>query len=92
MHTVVRYNFRFAILYNAGNTNSKINTKTYINVILPALQSHILERGGDYILWQDRDSAHISAQTLRYMDTHGFEYILSAPQSPDTSIMETWVL
>ena len=25
------------------------------------------------------------------MDTHGFEYILSPPKSPDMSIMETWV-
>jgi hypothetical protein len=68
-----------------------MNTRTYINVILPALCSYILQQGGDYILWQDRDSAHISEKTLRWMDTHGMPYILSASKSPDTSIMETWV-
>jgi hypothetical protein len=91
IYCVLGWNFAFAIPYNAGNKNGKMNTRTYINVILPALRSYILHCGGDYILWQDRDSAHISEQTLRWMDTHGMPYIISASKSPDTSIMETWV-
>ncbi|KAJ5031779.1 hypothetical protein PSV08DRAFT_385856 [Bipolaris maydis] len=88
---VVGYNFKFAIPYNAGNSNGKMTAKIYTTVILPALQAHLLERGGEYILWQDRDSAHISKKTLEYMDHHGMGYILSPPKSPDMSIMETWV-
>lgn len=57
---VVGYNFKFAIPYSAGNSNGKMTIKIYITVILPALQAHLLERGGEYILWQHRDSAHIS--------------------------------
>jgi hypothetical protein len=68
-----------------------MNTRTYINVILSALRSYILQQGGDCILWQDLDSVHISEETLRWMDTHGMPYILSASKSPVTSIMETWV-
>jgi hypothetical protein len=68
-----------------------MNTNTYINVILLALRSYILHKGGDYILWQDRDSAHISERTLNWMDTHGMPYILSSSKSPDMSIMETRV-
>ena len=88
---MVGFNFAFAIPYNAGNSNGKMNSKTYINDTLPALRRFILERGGEYFLWQDRDSAHISKKTLRYMDYHGMGYIVSPPKSPDMSIMETWV-
>jgi hypothetical protein len=91
IYRVLGYNFAFAIPYDAGSSNGKMNTRTYINVILPALCSYILQQGGDYILWQDRDSAHISEKTLRWMDTHGMPYILNASKSPDTSIMKTWV-
>ncbi|KAF1939053.1 hypothetical protein EJ02DRAFT_497951 [Clathrospora elynae] len=45
MYCVLGYDFAFAIPYNAGNSNGKMNTKTYINTILPALQSYILEHG-----------------------------------------------
>jgi hypothetical protein len=88
---VIGYNFAFAIPYNAGNKNGKMNTRTYINIILPQLKSYLLRRGGDFVLWQDRDSAHVSKATLNWMDTHGFPYILSPSKSPDMSIMETWV-
>ncbi|KAF2820806.1 hypothetical protein CC86DRAFT_411629 [Ophiobolus disseminans] len=91
IYAVLGYNFAFAIPYNAGNLNGKMNTNTYINVILPAILSYIPHKGGDYILWQDRDSAHISKWTLNWMDTHGMPYILSSPKSPDMSIIETWV-
>jgi hypothetical protein len=91
IYAVLGYNFAFAIPYNAGNSNGKMNTNTCINVIRPALRSYILHKGGDYILWQDRDSANISERTLNWMDTHGMPYILSSPKLPDISIMETWV-
>jgi hypothetical protein len=65
MYCVLGYNFAFAIPYDAGNKNGKMNTKTYINVILPALQAYILHRGGEWVLWQDCDSAHISKATLK---------------------------
>ncbi|USP74623.1 hypothetical protein yc1106_01897 [Curvularia clavata] len=68
-----------------------MNTKTYTEFVLPKLQAFILEKGGDWILWQDRDSAHTSKETLRWMELHGLDYILSPPKSPDLSVMETWV-
>jgi hypothetical protein len=67
-----------------------MTSKTYTSFILPALKSELLRRGGDYILWQDRDSAHISKDTLRYMDLNGWDHITSPPKSPDMSISETW--
>ncbi|KAF1943922.1 hypothetical protein EJ02DRAFT_420912 [Clathrospora elynae] len=95
MYCVLGYDFAFAIPYNADNSNGKMNTKTYINTILPALRSYILEHGKprvQYYLWQDWDSAHISQRTLKWMDEHGMPYILSSSKSPNMSIMETWVL
>jgi hypothetical protein len=48
IYCVLDYNFAFAIPYDAGNSNGKMNTRTYIDVILPALRSYILQQGGDY--------------------------------------------
>jgi hypothetical protein len=75
--------------YDAGNSNGKMNGRTYMNKILPRLQQEIL--GRDLILWQDRDSAHISKTVLDWMDKHRIEYLNSPPKSPDLLIMETWV-
>lgn len=88
---VVGYNFRWCIPYNSGTSNGKMNTHCYCNEILPALKKYLLQRGGEWILWQDCDSAHISKKTLEYMDINGWDYINSPPKSPDLSIMETWV-
>ena len=74
--------------YDAGNTNGKMNAGTYIN-ILSKLQKEIL--GKELILWQDRDSAHLSKKVIDWMDKHGMDHIEGPPTSPDLSIMETWV-
>lgn len=47
---VVGYNFKFAIPYNAGNSDSKMTAKIYTTAILLALQAYLLERGSEYIL------------------------------------------
>lgn len=88
---VVGFDFAWALPYSTRATNGKMNTKTYTEFVLPKLQAFILEKGGDWILWQDRDSAHTSKETLRWMELHGLDYILSPPKSPDLSVMETWV-
>jgi len=86
---VVGYNFKWCTEYNASNSNGKMNTETYINTILPKLKEQIL--GRELVLWQDRDSAHVSRATLSWMDRNGMDYINSSTKSPDLSIMETWV-
>ncbi|KAF2028950.1 hypothetical protein EK21DRAFT_113332 [Setomelanomma holmii] len=88
--TVVGYNFSWCMPYNAGTSNGKMTSECYINTILPALKAYLLHVGGDWILWQDRDSAHISRATLKWMDQNSLPYINSSPKSPDLSIMETW--
>lgn len=85
---VVGYNFVFAIPYDAGNSNSKMNSDTFLQ-LLPQLHREIL--GLERILYADRDSTHISKSTLNWMDLHGMEYLIGPPKSPDLSIMETWV-
>jgi len=85
---VIGYNFAWCTPYNAGNSNGKMNAKTYIK-ILSKLQAHIL--GRELVLWQDCDSAHVSQKVLDWMDYNGMEYINSSPKYPDLSIMETWV-
>ncbi|KAF1938596.1 hypothetical protein EJ02DRAFT_514399 [Clathrospora elynae] len=91
IYTVLGYNFAWCMPYNTGNKNGKMNTETYINVILPAPNKYLLKIGGEWILWQDCDSAHISKKTLNWMDINRPDYINSSPKSPDLSIIETWV-
>jgi hypothetical protein len=86
--TVVGWSFRWAIQYDAGNSNGKMNAETFLK-ILPLLHEAML--GQDRVLYLDLDSAHCSARVLNWMDQNGMEYILGAPSSPDLSIMETWV-
>jgi hypothetical protein len=84
---VVGYDFAWRINYEAGNSNGKMNTRTYLK-ILSKLQQEILEL--DLTLWQDRDSAHVSKKVLDWMDLNGIDYINSPPKSPYLSVMETW--
>jgi hypothetical protein len=86
---VVGYDFAWCIDYDAGNSNGKMNGRTYMSRILPLLKQEIL--GKELILWQDRDSAHVSKKVLDWMDLNGMDYLNSPPKSPDLSIMETWV-
>ena len=88
---VVGFDFAWALPYTTRAKNGKMNTKTYTEYVLPKLQAYLLDKGGDWILWQDRDSAHTSKETLIWMELHGMDYILSPPKSPDLSVMETWV-
>ena len=86
--TVLGYNFAWAIEYDAGNSNGKMNRQTFLK-ILPHLRDAVL--GQDRVLYMDRDSAHCSPDVLRWLEMNGMEYILAPPASPDMSIMETWV-
>ena len=85
---VIGYNFAWCTPYNAGNSNGKMNSATYLK-ILSKLKAQILGKG--LVLWQDCDSAHISQKVLNWMERNGMDYINSSPKSPDLSIMETWV-
>jgi hypothetical protein len=51
-------------------SNGKMNTKTNIQ-ILKQLQSYFLEHEGKYIFYQNRDSAHISKESIAWMDKNG---------------------
>jgi transposase len=86
--TVLGFNFAWAIEYDAGNSNGKMNGQTFLQ-ILPYLRDRIL--GRDTVLYMDRDSAHCSAEVLSWMDMNGMEYLIAPPASPDLSVMETWV-
>jgi hypothetical protein len=59
--TVVGWSFRWAIQYDAGNSNGKMNAETFLK-ILPLLHEAIL--GQDRVLYLDLDSAHSSARVL----------------------------
>jgi hypothetical protein len=65
--------------------------QAYTGVILPALKSYLLQCGGDWILWQNLDSPHISKDTLKHLYINGWDHIESYTKLPDFSIMETWV-
>ncbi|KAF2820927.1 hypothetical protein CC86DRAFT_303828, partial [Ophiobolus disseminans] len=87
--TVLGYNFVWAILYNSSNKNGKTTSKCYTEYVLPQLKAYLLEIGGDWILWQDKDSAHNSKKTLTWLDYHGIPYVILSPKSPDFSVMDT---
>lgn len=87
--SVLGYDFAWAIPYTVRARNGKMNDKVYTEHILPQLQAYFLERGGEWILWQDRDSAHTSKYTQRWMDLHGMDYIISPPKS---QILALWRL
>ncbi|USP75848.1 hypothetical protein yc1106_03122 [Curvularia clavata] len=91
VYCVIGYDFAWALPYSTTSENGKMDSKTYTEYVLPELQKYLLRVGGEYILWQDRDSSHTSKKTLRWMELHGMDYILSPPKSPDLSVMETWV-
>jgi hypothetical protein len=67
-----------------------MNMKTNIQ-ILKQLQSYLLEHGGKYILYQNRDSMHILKESIAWMNKNGMNQIEGPSTSPDMSIMETWV-
>lgn len=88
IYTVIGYNFVWCTPYNAGNSNGKMNARTYLT-ILPKLLDKI--RGKELVLYQDGDSAHTSKAVVQWMERHGMDTIVGPPLSPDLSVMETWV-
>ncbi|KAF2627916.1 hypothetical protein BU25DRAFT_468103 [Macroventuria anomochaeta] len=87
---VIGYDFRWCIPYKTGKKNGKMNSEVYCAQILPALKSELLRRGGEYMLYQDLDSAHKSARSKKWLYHNGINYIMAPPKSPDMSISETW--
>jgi hypothetical protein len=89
LFTVVGRNFCWATPYDAGNSNGKMNARTYISQILPKLHEAII--GRELVLWQDLDSAHASKAVIEWMWKHGMDHIEAPLTSPDLLVMETWV-
>jgi hypothetical protein len=83
------YNYKRFIPYKSTNSNGKMTTAIYIDQILPQIKDELRERG--LILYQDRDSAHTSSKTIRYLESNGIDFVNSPAKSPDLSVMETWV-
>ena len=84
----VGYNFKSKlILYNASNNNGKMTQKIYLEQILPEVQSWI-DRGDDFILEEDRDSAHTGKLVQKKKKEMGLRFYLNAPSSPDMSPVE----
>jgi hypothetical protein len=90
LQSSVRYNFAWCIPYETNHPNGKMNSKTYIR-ILKRLQSYLLELGVENIMYKDLDSAHVSKESMKWIEKHGFDYINGCSSSPDLSIMKTWV-
>ncbi|KAF2242068.1 hypothetical protein BU26DRAFT_164629 [Trematosphaeria pertusa] len=68
--TVIGYNFAWCIPYDAGNSNGKINARTFLTV-LPHLRDAIL--GKELILYIDCDSAHKAGDVLKWMGKNGMD-------------------
>jgi hypothetical protein len=74
------------IPYDSGNSNGKMNSKTYCE-ILEQMQDDL--RGK--MLFEDCDSAHNSNASKKFKARMGIESIQNAATSPDFSVIESLV-
>lgn len=86
--TVIGYDFAWCMPYDAGNSNGKMNARTYLKILK---ELHTVTLGRDLILFQDCDSAHFAKSVLKFCYENGIEILKPPGCSPDLSIMETWV-
>jgi DDE superfamily endonuclease len=84
---VVGFDFKWMGHYNCGNSNGKMNSATYIEILkdlTPILRARGLK------LVQDNNSAHVSKQVIKWQQENGCEVLNLPSKSPDLSVMETW--
>ena len=91
---MVGWNFKSELVFYEvpGNTNGKMSQEVYINSIL---YPHVLpevKKGKPFVLEEDGDSGHGSADNnnivRRWKANHRLQFYFNAPKSPDLSIIE----
>ncbi|PQE21504.1 hypothetical protein CJF30_00008359 [Rutstroemia sp. NJR-2017a BBW] len=82
----IRPNYRRYIPYNAGNSNGKMNTRVYIQILSQLLEE--FKRDG-ITLCQDVDSAYKSNTVKDWAKENRFSLITLPGLSPDFSILES---
>jgi hypothetical protein len=83
---IIGPNYRRYIPYDAGNSNGKMNSRVYIQILSQLLDE--FKRDG-ITLCQDVDSAHKSNVVKDWADKNGFSLITLPGVSPDFSILES---
>ncbi|PQE09266.1 hmg box protein [Rutstroemia sp. NJR-2017a BBW] len=83
---IIGPNYRCYIPYDAGNSNGKMNSRVYIQILSQLLDE--FKRDG-ITLCQDVDSAHKSNAVKDWADKNGFSLITLPGVSPDFSILES---
>ncbi len=89
----VGYNFKSELVfYNAGNSNGKINYKTYKDQILEPIVLPQLKRGDNFVLKEDGDSGHgydtASNLVKRWKETKGLKSYKNYAGSPNFSTIK----
>ena len=84
---VIGWNYKRMIPYKTPNSNGKITTTVY-KELLDMIKDDLISRG--LTLWQDRDSAHNSKGTEAWFSKNNVPYITSPGNSPDLSIWESY--
>ncbi|PQE18222.1 hmg box protein [Rutstroemia sp. NJR-2017a WRK4] len=83
---IIGPNYRRYIPYNTGNSNGKMNSRVYKQILSQLLDE--FKRDG-ITLCQDVDSAHKSKETKAWIEEHNFPMITLPGVSPDFSILES---
>jgi hypothetical protein len=87
----IGYGFKSPLVfYETGQSNGKMTGRVYIDKILSEVKKWI-DRGDQFILEEDRDSAHGVHQNSvvrKYKEEIGLEYFFNASGSPDLSPIE----
>ena len=89
----VGYNFKSKLyFYNAGNSNGKMNHKTYKDAILEPIVGDQLRKGHDFVLEEDGDSGHGFGKgtnsVKKWKEDKGLNFYQNCAGSPDFAIIE----
>ncbi|TVY91436.1 hypothetical protein LAWI1_G002132 [Lachnellula willkommii] len=81
---VISFNYKKMIPYDCGNTNGKIKTEVYLQIL-----RQLLPDMDGITLCQDKDSAYNSAAVKAWAEEEGLNLLTLPGKSPDFSIMES---
>ncbi len=91
---MVGWNYKSELVFYEvpTNKNGKMSQRVYIDSILTPHVLPDLEKGVDFVLEEDGDSGHGSADNnnivRRWKEENGLKSYFNAPKSPDLSIIE----
>lgn len=90
----ISYNFKSKLYWYEVPTNSnrKMNSEVYMERVLSQVVKGWIDKGHDFILQEDRDSAHTSKETEAYKKKISLEYYYTPGRSPDMTAIETIAL